>query len=186
LAQGSCLVVQTFGAYTLQVVDLGPAAFWVPTLGVILLAAALAVNVASNRLIESTAAVMAIIKIGGLAVFAIVGLSLVDLSSVAARPTEDELVASPEGFVAAVALAILAYKGFTTITNSGGEIVGPHRNTGRAIVISLAICSLLYLLIDIAVHWGVLRHLRSRIKVRPGIVAVALLLDVAGVNPKAS
>ena len=50
-----------------------------------------------------------------------------------------------------MALAILAFKGFTTITNSGGEIVDPHRNTGRAIVISIAICSVLYLALSIAV-----------------------------------
>ncbi|MGB2857151.1 MAG: APC family permease [Candidatus Microthrix parvicella] len=58
---------------------------------------------------------------------------------------------SIEGFLAAVALAILAYKGFTTITNSGGEIKDPHRNTGRAIVIALAICAVVYLAIAAAV-----------------------------------
>ncbi len=56
-----------------------------------------------------------------------------------------------DGFLAAVALSILAYKGFTTITNSGGEIVDPHRNTGRAIVISIVICAVVYLVLAIAV-----------------------------------
>ena len=49
------------------------------------------------------------------------------------------------------AISILAYKGFTTITNSGGEITDPHRNTGRAIVISIAICSILYLALSVVV-----------------------------------
>ena len=40
-------------------------------------------------------------------------------------------------FTAAMALAILAYKGFTTITNSGAEIVDPHRNVGCTIMISI-------------------------------------------------
>jgi len=55
------------------------------------------------------------------------------------------------GFVASVALAILAFKGFTTITNSGGEITDPHRNVGRTIMISIAICVVVYLIVAFAV-----------------------------------
>ncbi len=36
--------------------------------------------------------------------------------------------------VGATALGILAFKGFTTITNSGSEIKDPHKNVGRAIM----------------------------------------------------
>ena len=50
-----------------------------------------------------------------------------------------------------MALAILAYKGFTTITNSGSEIIDPHRNVGRAIIISIAICVVIYFLVAMAV-----------------------------------
>ncbi|NNC81377.1 MAG: APC family permease [Acidimicrobiales bacterium] len=145
------LVARTFGAYVLQIVDLGSTGFWIPALGVGLLAVAFVVNIASNRLIQTTAGAMAAVKVIGLAVFAIVGLwyasggNFTNGSSTGARsPTVD-------GFLAAVALTILAYKGFTTITNSGGEIVDPQRNTGRAIVISIAICSALYLVLSIAV-----------------------------------
>lgn len=145
------LVARTFGAYTLQIIDLGSPAIWVPVLGVLLLAAAATVNIASTRLVATSATVMAIIKIGGLTVFAVTGLVLVDLSNLTGGSTDGGPVASPEGFVASVALAILAYKGFTTITNSGGEIVDPHRNTGRAIVISIAICALIYVALAIAV-----------------------------------
>jgi amino acid transporter len=45
----------------------------------------------------------------------------------------------------------LAYKGFTTITNSGGEIVNPKKNVGRAIIISLLVCTVIYLLVAFAV-----------------------------------
>lgn len=55
------------------------------------------------------------------------------------------------GFIASVALSILAFKGFTTITNSGAEITNPHRNVGRAIVLSIAICVAVYLLVAFAV-----------------------------------
>lgn len=50
-----------------------------------------------------------------------------------------------------MALAILAYKGFTTITNSGTEIVEPHKNVGRAIVISIVICGAIYFLVALAI-----------------------------------
>ncbi|KNH03190.1 Amino acid permease [Qipengyuania citrea LAMA 915] len=47
--------------------------------------------------------------------------------------------------------AIGADGGHTTITNSGGEIVDPHRNVGRTIMISIAICVVTYLLVAVAV-----------------------------------
>jgi amino acid transporter len=55
------------------------------------------------------------------------------------------------GFLGAVALGILGYKGFTTITNSGGELKNPEKNVGRAIIVSISICTVLYVLIAMAV-----------------------------------
>ncbi|TFH88807.1 amino acid permease, partial [Vibrio ouci] len=55
------------------------------------------------------------------------------------------------GFVASIALSILAFKGFTTITNSGAEIVNPHKNVGRAITFSILICVVVYILVALAV-----------------------------------
>ena len=139
------LVARTFGSYVLRVIPLQPATFWVPALGVALLAVAFIVNVAGNRVIQATEGTMAAIKILGLAIFAVAGLwfaNLTKFTSGSAPPPD-----SPIGFLAAVAIAILAYKGFTTIANSGGEIVDPHRNTGRAIIISIGVCTLIYLAI---------------------------------------
>lgn len=45
---------------------------------------------------------------------------------------------------------MLAFKGFTTITNSGSEITEPHRNVGRAIMISIAICLGVYAFVTVA------------------------------------
>ncbi len=50
-----------------------------------------------------------------------------------------------------MALGILAYKGFKTIANSGSELKNPEKNIGRAIIISLAICLIVYLLVSWAV-----------------------------------
>ncbi len=144
------LVARTFGSYLLQVVDLEPVSFWVPAFAVALLVAAFGVNVAGNRAMQATQRAMAAVKILGLGAFSVAGLWFASAAEFTSG-TGGEYTGSPEGFLAAVALAILAYKGFTTITNSGGEVVDPHRNTGRAIVIALAICTVVYLAIAAAV-----------------------------------
>lgn len=145
------LVARTFGSYTLQILNLQPASFWVPALGVTLLVGAFAINLAGNRVIQTTEGAMALVKIAGLAIFAIVGLWFANSDNYTNGSQTTEFTASISGFLAAVALSILAYKGFTTITNSGGDIVDPHRNVGRAIIISLAICAVLYLAVSVAV-----------------------------------
>jgi amino acid transporter len=143
------LVARTFSSYLLRVINLEPLSFWVPALGVALLATAFVVNIAGNRAVQVSEGAMAAVKVGGLALFAVAGLWLVDVANFSSGPRIDE--AASGGFLAAVALGILAFKGFTTITNSGGEIVDPHRNTGRAIIISIAISAVLYLAISVTV-----------------------------------
>ncbi|MCJ7779818.1 MAG: APC family permease [Acidimicrobiia bacterium] len=145
------LVARTFGTYILQVADLEPAGFWVPAFAVGLLAVAFIVNISGNKAIQATQRTMAVIKIVGLGAFAVAGLWFASTANFTNGNATAAIEPSPEGFLAAVALAILAYKGFTTITNSGGEIEDPHRNTGRAIVIAIAICTAVYLAIAAAV-----------------------------------
>lgn len=145
------LVARTFGSYVVQIVHLEPTAFWVPALGVGLLVVAFVVVVAGNTAVQATQRIMATFKILGLGIFAIAGLWFAEAANFTHGTAAAGIDVSPQGFLAAVALAILAYKGFTTITNSGGEIVDPHRNTSRAIVISLLICGVVYLAIAAAV-----------------------------------
>ena len=144
------LVARTFGAYTLQLFDLGDNTFLIPLLGVLLIIAAFLINISGNNFIEKSSLTMAIIKIGGISIFAIAGLWVADFSFNEAIPatTPNHSIAS---YLGALALAILAFKGFTTITNSGGEVVNPHKNVGRAIIISLIICTVVYLLVAFAV-----------------------------------
>jgi len=144
------LVARTFGSYTMQLFDVGKDSWLIPALGVGLLLFAFAINISGNRLIGTFSLVMSVLKIGGIAVFGIVGLWLsgFSLESFAVSPAQPVGVS---GFLAAVALAILSYKGFTTITNSGAEIVDPHRNVGRAIILSIAICVVVYFLVALAV-----------------------------------
>ena len=62
-------------------------------------------------------------------------------------PDVSRMDGSVSNFLGATALGILAFKGFTTITNSGSEVVNPHKNIGRAIIISIGICIVVYVLV---------------------------------------
>jgi len=143
------LVARTFGTYTLQLFDIDGASRLVPVLGVGLILFAFVVNISGNRAVGAFALIMALAKIAGIALFGIVSLLIAgNLAAPVAAIAPDS---SPIGFLAALALTILAFKGFTTITNSGAEIVNPHRNVGRAIILSILICVVVYLLVAFGV-----------------------------------
>lgn len=144
------LVARTFATYTLQLVPGEPHPVFVPILALGLIVFAFLVNIAGNRIVGGLSKAAAVAKIGGILVFALVALAAAGFSFQPAQASGD-VEASVTGFLAGVALAILAYKGFTTITNSGAEIRNPHRNVGRAIMIALAICLVVYMLIAWAV-----------------------------------
>lgn len=142
------LVARTFATYVLRPFEItgGPL---VPMLAVAVILFAFLVNIAGNRSVGLLSLVMAAIKIGGIALFGIAALWASGFSFAAASDTGRDFTAT--GFVASVALAILAFKGFTTITNSGAEITEPKRNLGRAIMISIALCVIVYLLVAFGV-----------------------------------
>ena len=148
---GESLVARTFGTYTLQLFDISNKNIWTPILGVLLLIIAFLVNISGNKAIERSSFILAVIKIGGLSIFAIGGLWAVGFSFNETLPTAVSDNYSIQSYIAALAFTILAYKGFTTITNSSGEIVNPKKNVGYAIMISLLICTVVYLLVAFAV-----------------------------------
>jgi len=142
-------LARTFGAYTMQLFGGDESGFMVPTLGVSLILAAFLVNLSGNRLIQGVASFIGILKIGGILVFGLVGVWIAD--SVALDFSSPGEAGRAGNFLAATALGILAFKGFTTITNSGSEVKDPHRNIGRAIVISIGACVVIYTLVGFAV-----------------------------------
>tara|TARA_R110000782_G_scaffold270482_1_gene371739 strand:+ start:74207 stop:75517 length:1311 start_codon:yes stop_codon:yes gene_type:complete len=145
------LVARTFGSYTLQLFDGDDNSIWVPVLGVILLIGTFLINMAGNKTVEKSAFIMAILKVGGITIFAIGGLWAAGFSFSEALSSEISNKYSIPSYLGAFALTTLAYAGFTTITNSGAEVVNPHKNVGRAIIISLLICTVVYILVAFAV-----------------------------------
>ena len=83
------LVARTFGSYTLQLFDVGENSVWVPILGVILLVIAFLINISGNNIIGKSSLVMAILKIGGIAIFAIGGLWAAGFSFSEIVPSEN-------------------------------------------------------------------------------------------------
>jgi amino acid transporter len=142
-------LARTFGSYTLQLFTIDDRSMWVPVLGVGLLLVAFLINLSANRLIQGVASTLGFIKIGGIVLFGVVGVLAADSVEVNFSTTAPG--ASLTGFIGATALGILAFKGFTTITNSGSELKNPHRNLGRAIMISIALCVVIYALVGFAV-----------------------------------
>ncbi|SDY81910.1 APC family permease [Citreimonas salinaria] len=142
------LVARTFATYVLRPFDIteGPL---VPVIAVAVILFAFLVNVAGNRSVGVFSLVMAVIKIGGIAIFGIAALWSSGFGFAPASEVGHTFTAT--GFIASVALAILAFKGFTTITNSGAEITNPHHNVGRAITLSITLCVVVYLLVAFGV-----------------------------------
>ena len=130
-------LARTFGSYTLQLFEIDDDSWLVPALGVGLLLMAFLINLSVTGLIQGVASLLGFIKIGGIVLFGVVGVWVAD--SVATDFSAAGSGASLTGFLGATALGILAFKGFTTITNSGSELKDPRRNLGRAIMISIGL-----------------------------------------------
>lgn len=142
-------LARTFGSYTLQLFAIDDSSLLVPVLGVGLLLVAFLINLSVTGLIQGVASVLGFIKIGGIVLFGVVGVLVAD--SVKVDYSAADTGASLTGFLGATGLGILAFKGFTTITNSGSELKDPHRNLGKAIMISIALCVVIYALVGFAV-----------------------------------
>ncbi|WP_010204366.1 APC family permease [Salinibacterium sp. PAMC 21357] len=145
------LLARTFGTYLLRPFGLQDSVILVPILGVAAIVTAAIVNFIGNTMVERSATITAVAKIIGIAVLAIAGLIGVAAAGdgFSAKSSGDPI--NIVGVLAGTTLCVLAYKGFTTITNQGDDIRDPKRNIARSILISLAICTFLYLLITVSV-----------------------------------
>lgn len=128
------------------------------------------VNLAGNKVIGTVSNVSAVVNIGGLLVFAAIAVAAsgISLQTRIVPPSGDPSFGT---FLGGVALAILAFKGFTTITNAGDEVTEPGKNVGRAI-----------LMMDIALHWGVLRHLHQDVGANRVVLGTAIALDIVALG----
>ncbi|UJF16742.1 APC family permease (plasmid) [Jeotgalibaca sp. MA1X17-3] len=144
-------VGRTFGTYTLQLFDSTGLEFLVPLLGVGLLGFAFLINILSNQFIQTFSSIISLIKVMGLCIFAITILWVVGFTFTPAEVGSQVFNPTLSGYIASVALTMIAFKGFTTITNVGSEVINPNKNVGKAIMISIAISLVVYVLLAWAV-----------------------------------
>jgi len=148
--RGQLLYRRAIGKYgRLQLFGGDESGLMVPILGVSLILVAFLINLSGNRMIQGVASFIGVLKIGGILIIGLVGVWLADSLAVDFSNTGE--AGAVGNFFGATALGILAFKGFTTIANSGSEVKDPHRNVGRAIVISIAACVVIYTLVGFAV-----------------------------------
>ena len=142
-------LARTFGAYSAQLFEIPKDSQLITIISLCLVLFAFVLNLLKNNWIQGVASILGIIKVLGIVIFAIAGVFLAGGNTVI--PNISEVNSSVSSFLGATALGILAFKGFTTITNSGSEVINPHVNVGRAIITSIGICIVVYVLVGFAV-----------------------------------
>lgn len=145
------LVARTFGSYTMELFGGANNTYIIPLLGVFIILFSLIVNLSGNSFIQAFTSIASFVKIIGLVIFSLIALYasqfVIGFSEIGNADTSQTW----PYYIASIALAILAFKGFTTITNNGSEIVEPKKNIGRAIIISIAVSLVIYVFIAFAV-----------------------------------
>ena len=134
-----------FGDYATQVLSLGPAssAVWAG----VCVAGLTALNVAGVRPGAGTQRVLTILVVLGLAVVAIAGLWAAPAPEPAA-PAAATITAG--GFATAMVFVLLAYGGWNEAAYISAEVRGGRRAVAVALLVGIAIVTLLYLLANVA------------------------------------
>ena len=143
-------LARTFGSYSMQLFGGDQSGYMVSLLGAGLIIVAFIVNLLGNQLIQGIASFIGVIKIAGILIFDLIGVWIADTINVDFS-SQSDAGGGVGNFLGATALGILAFKGFTTITNSGSEVKDPKKNIGKAIIISICACVVIYLLVGFAV-----------------------------------
>ena len=110
------LVARTFATYALRPFGLESSGILVSVAALALIVFAYFVNAAGNKSVSGFSLIMSAIKIGGIALFAIAAIWANGFSGGAFA--EPVALSGLDALLASVAFSILAFKGFTTITNS--------------------------------------------------------------------
>jgi basic amino acid/polyamine antiporter, APA family len=134
----SATVSTAFGGYAGLFV---PTPAWIAAVGLLL--AVTAINLAGVRLGSRANIAMTLAEAAGLVLVVALGWTRPELASVLAVP--DML-----GVVSAAGLVFFAYLGFEDIANLAEEAKRPERDVPRAILLALALSTVLYLLVAVA------------------------------------
>lgn len=145
--RASAGVVLTIGAITVGVLTIGPVTLVIPfliLLSITLLIAVALVDYMGLKLVAVIEQYLVFLTAGGLALFIVVSLFYGSWTTSRFTPV---VPLGAGSIVAAAALAFFAYSGFNTIATLTPEVEDGPRNVPRAILIALAVSTVLYLLV---------------------------------------
>jgi amino acid transporter len=181
-----CIGMSLVSAATISVGAAGYIAVFIPLPDKVLIAAVvLAMGVIAGRgILESVsfAGLMTLIELGGLAMVIAAGF-LFEPNIVSRLPEVLPLTADASvwsGLFTASLLAVFAFIGFEGIVNIAEEVKDPSRTLPRAIILTLAITTILYVL----VMWVALIAV-SPVELAASEAPIALVFDrLTGVSPR--
>ncbi len=142
-AIAAAAVALGFAAYLLALLGIAGGDLLIP-LAVVLLVAVALLDYVGLRLGAAIEQYLVFLTAGGLVLFVVVALVYGSWSPARFTPV---LPNGAESIVFAAALAFFAYSGFNTIATLTPEVVDGPRNVPRAILIALAVSTVLYLLV---------------------------------------
>lgn len=133
----SVTVALAFGSYTSLFLQYDPRLFAVTSVVVLTM-----INIAGIRTSTNASKIMVIIKVGVLTIFAFLGITAV-------KPMNFEPFAPAglQGVLAAAAIVFFAYTGYARIATLGEEIKEPEKTIPRAILTSLVITAVVYVIV---------------------------------------
>ncbi len=142
-AIAAAAVALGFAAYLLALLGIGTGGLLIP-LSVVLLVAVALVDYVGLRLVAVIEQYLVFLTAGGLVLFVLVALLYGSWTPSRFLPVFPNGL---ESIVYAAALAFFAYSGFNTIATLTPEVEDGPRNVPRAILISLSVSTVLYLLV---------------------------------------
>jgi amino acid transporter len=139
------LFAKGFAGYFLPLFHASQSAFAMGAVEVSVILAFLVVDLLGAGIVGKAEFGIVLIKLGILAVFIVLGLGSVRLGWV--TPQLDRAHAG--GFFNGIAVFFLSYMGFGLVTNAAEDMEEPSRNVPRAIYLSVAVVTLVYVLVSV-------------------------------------
>lgn len=177
-----------FGDYAWQIVSLGPASSAIYAAAVILVLTG--VNIAGLRTGKWTQNLLTAVEVGGVLLIIAVGLFFTADASAAPPPPP---ASSTANWGLVLIFVMLTYGGWNEAAYVSAEAMGPSRSLPRALFWSLALVTLLYLLVNLAylkmlgqagmsASSAVAADMMRRALGEPGAQLIALLIAVSALT----
>ena len=140
------LFVKTFAGYFLALTGVGTAnRLYFALVEIAIIAAFTSLNFFGSKAVGRTESIIVALKIGILGLFIVVGMWTVRPDMITPSFTPSAMA----GTAYAATLFFLSYTGFGLITNASENMENPRKNVPRAIYLSLAIASAVYVLVSV-------------------------------------